>query len=141
MLIPDVNILVNAYRPEGVHHTLCRNWLQAALPGAEPLGLLDIVLVGFLRIVTNRRAFKTPSTIDEALEFANVLYNHSNCKRMGSSEAWWTHLTQLCAKLNANGNLLTDLHIAAIAINQSATVVTLDKDFESIPGLNLQMLE
>ena len=140
MLIPDVNVLVNAYRPDGVHHTLCRNWLQTALPGAEPLGLLDIVLVGFLRIATNRRAFKTPATIDEALEFANALYTHVNCKRMSSSEAWWTHLTRLCAELNASGNLLTDLHIAAIAINQNATVVTLDKDFERIPGLKLQML-
>lgn len=141
MLIPDVNILINAYRPEGAHHTLCRAWLQAALQGSERLSLIDIVLVGFLRIVTNRRAFKTPSTIAEALEFANALYTHSNCKRVGSSEAWWKHLTELSAKLNASGNLLTDLHIAAIAINQSATVVTLDKDLKNIPGLNLQLLE
>lgn len=141
MLIPDVNILINAYRPDGAQHALCRTWLQTALRGAERLGLIDIALVGFLRIVTNRRAFKTPSKIDEALEFASALYTQSNCTRIGSSEAWWRHLTQLSAALNASGNLLTDLHIAAVAIDHKGTVVTLDKDFKNIPGLNLQMLE
>ena len=62
----DLNILVFAFRPESPRHEEYRRWLDQARDGREPLGLIDAVAVGFLRVVTNRRIFRQPATVDQA---------------------------------------------------------------------------
>lgn len=69
MICPDVNVLVYAYRGDLKEHETFRRWLEVALDGPEPLGLADVVLTGFLRVVTNRRVFANPAPTTAALSF------------------------------------------------------------------------
>src|SRR5919106_2397427 len=67
MLIPDVNILVSAFKEGSPDHAAIRNWLETLVNGDETYGISDLVCSGFLRIVTNPRIFEPPSTLDEAM--------------------------------------------------------------------------
>ena len=133
MLIPDVNILVNAFRPDGGHHSLCRQWLQTALGGSEPIGLLDLVCSGFVRIVTNQRIFSTPASIKQALDFVDRLIEADAVELLSTDPDWWTQFAELCRQAEATGNLITDAHIAAAAKSTKAAVITLDSDFGKFP--------
>ena len=129
MLIPDVNVLVNAHRPEGAHHEICRGWLQQNLVATEPVGFLDLVCSGFVRIVTNPRIFKVPSATAEALTFVEELLEGSAAELLGTDNRWWLNFCKLCDSSGAGGNLITDAHIAAVAKSHSGTVISLDSDF------------
>ncbi|WP_420445511.1 hypothetical protein [Candidatus Poriferisodalis sp.] len=69
MILPDVNVLVYAYRADLDQNEVFRPWLEAALDRTEPIGLADVVLTGFLRVVTNRKAFANAATIQAAMSF------------------------------------------------------------------------
>lgn len=140
MLIPDVNILVNAYRPEGGHHALCHQWLSAALVGAETVGLLDLVCSGFVRIVTNHRIFSTPASIEQALSFVDLLVKTDATELLSPDPSWWEHFSSLCRNADASGNLITDAHIAAATKTVKGRIVTLDKDFRRFPAIKVDFL-
>lgn len=62
MVLPDVNVLVHAHREDSSDHDRCRAWLEAVASSDEPFALADVVLSGFLRVVTHPRVFSPPST-------------------------------------------------------------------------------
>jgi len=80
VLAPDVNVLVYAFREELPEHEACRRWLEAAVQADEAYGLFDLVLSGFLRIVTHPRVFKTQTPLDAALDFY--------CNKLGLRESF-----------------------------------------------------
>jgi hypothetical protein len=73
MMLPDVNVLVYAHREDSQHHAGCRAWVEAMVNGDESYGLSELVLSGFLRVVTHPRVFAEPSPLADALEFAEQL--------------------------------------------------------------------
>lgn len=74
------------------------------------------------------------------MSFANVLYTLNNSQRLGSSENWWRLFTDTAIKSNAKGNLLTDAHIAAVAMDVGGVVITLDRDFSKFKGVSVEFL-
>lgn len=79
MGLPDVNILIYAYRAELEAHTICREWLEATINGTEPFAMSTLVLSGFLRLVTHRKIFKTPVPLAEAITFIEAIQQSENC--------------------------------------------------------------
>jgi predicted nucleic acid-binding protein len=65
--MPDVNVLVYAHRADTDHHLAHAEWLTAIANGSEPFALSELVLQGFMRVVTSWWIFASPSTLDEAL--------------------------------------------------------------------------
>jgi toxin-antitoxin system PIN domain toxin len=139
MLIPDVNILVNAYRPDSLQHELCRSWLVRSISGKQPVGLLDIVCSGFVRICTNRRIFVEPASCADALAFVEVLWRSQATENIGTGPHWWACFATICRQTKAQGNLITDAHIAAVAAAANATVVTLDRDYQKFSDVQSRM--
>ncbi len=135
MLIADVNIFVNAHRPESPHHALDAAWLRQALAGAEPIGIADHVLASFVRVVTHRRVFTSPSTLGEALLFCSEVRSAPAAVRVGPGERHWELFTDLCQSVGAKGNAVPDAFLAALALEQGATWVTHDRGFARFPGL------
>ena len=136
MICPDVNVLVYAYRGDFDEHETFRTWLDTSLDGPEPLGLADTVLIGFLRVVTNRRIFENPAPTTAALSFVNAVRTAPTARRLQATEATWQQFEQFAARDSlVVGNLVPDAWIAALAISNGARVATADAGFARFEGL------
>lgn len=135
MLLPDVNVLVAAFRDDAPHHRECRAWLEAVVTGDESYAVADIVLSGFARVVTHPRVFTLPTPVEEALSFANVVREQPHCVTVSPGPRHWGIFQELCHGAQARGNLIPDAFLAALAIESGCELVTLDRDFSRFAGL------
>ena len=136
MLIPDVNVLVAAYRTDHEVHAIASSWLQSATSGVEVVGVTDSVLAAVVRIVTHPRVFRTPTPQARIFGQLDRLRERSQTVRPGRS--WWSIFSGLCDQASARGTLVADAAHAATAIEAGATWVTFDRDFARFPGLRWQ---
>lgn len=135
MVLPDVNILVYAYAENAPDHQRFRAWLEAMVDGDQMYGMADIVLSGFLRIVTNPRIFDPPSAIGTALAFAEGVRHTPNCVVLAPGARHWDIFARLCHESGARGNLVPDAYLAALAIESGSEWITTDGDYGRFPGL------
>lgn len=135
MLAPDVNVLVYAHREELPEHGACHEWLDATLRADVAFGVFDVVLSGFLRVVTHPRVFKTPTALDLALAFVNELRERPNCVLVPPGPRHWGIFERLCRESGAKGNIVADAYLAALAIESGCEWVTTDRDYSRFAGL------
>lgn len=136
MILPDVNVLVYAHREDAPNHAVFREWLEVVINRDQPYGMCDIVLSGFLRVVTHPRVFNPPSTIKQALAFADGVRNRPNCVLIEPGSRHWAMFARLCTAANAKGNLVPDAYLAALAIESGSEWITTDRDYSRFPGLS-----
>ena len=136
MLIPDVNVLVAAFRSDHEQHDVARSWLQSAAASVEPIGLTESVLAAVVRIVTNPRIFRTPTPAVQIFDELERLRAVGHVIRPGRT--WWSVFRRLCAESAARGPLVSDAAHAATAIEAGATWVTFDRGFARFAGLRWQ---
>ena len=103
--------------------------------GPLPVGLSDLVLSGFLRVVTHPRVFANPTPMERALEFAEALRSAPNRVRVEPGERHWEIFTRLCRDAGVRGNLVPDTWFAALAIESGSEWITTDRDYARFPGL------
>lgn len=135
MLLPDVNVLVYAHREDAPHHAPCRRWLEGLIDGDEAFGLSDLVLSGFVRVVTHPKVFTKPSPLADALEFTEQLRNRPQCMAIAPGRRHWGIFRALCEDAGTKGNLVSDAYLAAMAIEAGCEWVTTDRDFSRFKGL------
>lgn len=135
MVLVDVNILVYAYREEMPGHRAYLDWLRNRMESEQPYGLSDLVLSGFLRLVTHPKIFDPPSPLKSALQFANELRDQPNCAIVTPGPRHWEIFSRLCEAAGAAGNLIADAYLAALAIESGCELITADSDFARFPGL------
>jgi toxin-antitoxin system PIN domain toxin len=135
VILTDVNVLVYAYRTDAPQHQAYRDWLEQAVNGDEAYGLSDLVLSGFVRVVTHPRVFAPPSPIEDALQFANVLRDRPDCVRIAPGPRHWSIFVRLCRDAGVRGNLVPDAYLAALAIESGSEWITTDRDYSRFPGL------
>jgi hypothetical protein len=138
--LPDVNILVYAHRSEMEQHAVCLKWLEDKLNGDEKFAISELVLSGFLRLVTNHKIFKTPSSFNDAIKFINDMIESENCVIVRPSLRHWGIFTELCQTIDAKGNDIPDTYFAALAIESNCVWVSMDKDFKRFQGLEWRSL-
>jgi toxin-antitoxin system PIN domain toxin len=130
-----VNVLVYAHREDARDHARHRAWLEELVNSPQAFGVSDLVLSGFLRVVTHPRVFPTPTPMERALEFVEVLRSASNCVRVVPGERHWEIFADLCREAGARGNLVPDAWFAALAIESGSEWITTDRDYARFPGL------
>lgn len=135
MVLPDVNVLVYAHREDTEHHGACRGWLETVINGDEAYGVSELVLSGFLRVVTHPKVFSRPSAIADALAFAEQLRDRPNCVLIEPGARHWEIFRRLCTGHGVRGNLVPDAYLAALAIESGCEWVTTDRDFSRFTGL------
>ncbi|MGQ0815654.1 MAG: type II toxin-antitoxin system VapC family toxin [Gemmatimonadota bacterium] len=136
MVLCDVNVLVYAHRPDAKDHERYREWLEKLLSSPGPFGLSELVLSGFIRIVTNRRIFRTdPTPTKVALEFSSLLRSQPHCLIVRPGLRHWDIFAELCERTRARGNLVPDAYHAALAIESDCEWITTDRGFARFPGL------
>jgi toxin-antitoxin system PIN domain toxin len=138
MRLVDVNLLIYAHRREAPEHRASRDWLVEARRAVRPLAIADVVQAGFLRIVTNGRVFRDPTPFNIAVQFLDALMAGPAVRRVAPGERHWDLFLDLCRRGAAKGNLISDAWLAAIALEQGATLVTADRDFLRFPGVPLE---
>ena len=135
MQIPDVNVLIYAFRPDTPEHERFRVWLQLLAEGEEPFGLSELVCSGFVRVVTYAKVWNQPTPIDIALDFVETLRNRPNCIIISAGPRHWEIFSGLCRQLSLRGPTTADAYHAALAIESGSEWVTADRDFRRFPGL------
>ena len=135
MMLLDVNILVNAHRKDAPHHALLRGWLEDLINGDQAFGIADIVLSGFLRVVTHTAIFNPPSAMSAALDFCNEVRDQPHCVHISPGPRHWDIFTGLCRQSGVKGNLVPDAYLAALAIESGSEWITTDRDYSRFPKL------
>jgi toxin-antitoxin system PIN domain toxin len=135
LILVDVNVLVHAHREDAPRHSELRAWLQALIASDNAFALADLVLSGFLRVVTHPRVFAPPTPLDNALEFVKALRAQPNCVIVAPGDRHWPIFTRLCREVDARGNLVPDAYLAALAIESGCELVSTDRDFSRFPDL------
>jgi toxin-antitoxin system PIN domain toxin len=133
MQLPDVNVLIYAHREDAPEHDRYAAWLRALTASEEPFALSDLVLAGFLRIVTNPRIFDPPTPMETGIAFCQQLVHWPRASLIGPSRRHWDVFVNLCS--GVKGSLVADAYIAALAIEHGCELITTDGDFARFAGL------
>ncbi|HEX9368297.1 MAG TPA: type II toxin-antitoxin system VapC family toxin [Vicinamibacterales bacterium] len=128
-------MLVHAHRADSSQHELCRDWLRRTIAGDQAFALSELVLSSVIRIVTHARIFDPPSTIDEALAFANDLRGQERAVILAPGGRHWDVFSRLIREAGARANLVTDAYFAAIAIESGCELISTDGDYARFSDL------
>ncbi|WP_343602320.1 type II toxin-antitoxin system VapC family toxin [Mycobacterium sp.] len=135
MLLLDVNVCVHAIRHDSADHQAYRTWVEGVLTGDEPVAMSDLVLSGVIRLITNHRIFRQPSSTAEALDACRALRSAPAAIPLRPGQRHWEIFDSLCTGVGAKANTVPDAYHAALAIENGATWVTTDRAFARFPGL------
>jgi hypothetical protein len=135
MILPDVNVLLYAYDVDSRLHAAARQWWERTLAGPRPLGMAWATLLGFIRITTHRGIFENPWRPAEAIRAVKAWLDHPRVQVVTPGEQHGAILFRLLETLGTAGNLTTDAHLAALAIEYQAEVASTDTDFARFRGL------
>jgi toxin-antitoxin system PIN domain toxin len=135
VILVDSNLLLYAFDAGAKHHEAARSWLEGVLDSSEQVGFAWVTLLAFVRIGTNPNALSRALSIEEATDIVTSILQRPNAILLDPGERHWTLLHRLLVDAQARGDLVTDAHLAALAIEHGATVCTLDRDFAHFPGL------
>jgi len=135
MILFDVNVLVYAFREDADRHAEYNRWMNDLLNSDQPFGYSELVLSGFLRLVTHPRVFKTSTPLDKAWAALAQIRDQPNAVRISPQTHHWDIFAGLCKKVHAKGNIVPDAYLAALAIESGSEWITTDHDFSRFPGL------
>jgi toxin-antitoxin system PIN domain toxin len=135
VIIPDINLLIHAYNADSPLHSKARRWWEETLSDPAPVALPWVVILGFIRITTHPRVMANPLPVDTACAHAEAWLRQPQVFLLHPGDRHESHLFQLLRQLGSGGNLTTDAHLAALAIEHQAVLNSTDADFTRFPGL------
>lgn len=121
--------------PSTPMHAAYREWLEAALEADEAFGVSELVLSGFVRVVTHPRVFSPPETVESAFGFTDAVRGAANAVPVAPGVRHWGIFQRLCRESGVRGNLVPDAYLAALAVESGCEWVTTDRDYARFPGL------
>jgi toxin-antitoxin system PIN domain toxin len=140
MKLPDINVLVYAFRPSATQHAVARSWLEKTIADPGRFALSKLALAGVVRVLTNLRASTNPTPLADAFAFCDSLLAQPNCEIIEPGERHWDIFRDLCVATGTRGGDTTDAWYAALAIEWGCEWVTFDRDFLKFPGLKCTIL-
>lgn len=138
MKLVDANVLLYAVNEADGKHEAARRWLDGALGGTETIGFAWPVVLAFVRLSTRMGLFPRPLPVSAALEIAGGWLAQPNAVVPSPTTRHFDLLAGLLTGLGAGGNLVSDAHLAALALEHNATVITYDSDFARFGGVRWQ---
>lgn len=135
MIVPDVNLLLDAHFEDMREHRAALRWWYEVLEGRELVGIPWVVVSGFVRIATLPRAISHPLTTGRAIEAVSEWFMHPHVSPLNPGSRHLAILEEILDAAGVGGNLVTDAHIAALAIEYQAEVHSNDSDFGRFSGL------
>lgn len=136
MILVDTNLLIYAVNRNAPHHRAARRWLERTLSDTKAVGLPWVCLLAFLRLTTHPGIFARPLRSDQAIGFVESWLGQPFVEVVAPGEGHWPILRNLLRSTGAAGNLPSDAHVAALAIELGATVCSADHDFKRFAGVH-----
>lgn len=140
MFLLDANVVVAAFRGDHPHHRTARDWLEGVVTDAEPFAVPATVWTSFLRLVTHRRVFPVPTPRAEAFAFVDAVVGQPNHLPVNPGPRHLTLLRRVSDDADANGDLMPDAVLAAIAVEHRCVVATFDRDFARFTSVEHHLL-
>lgn len=141
MRIPDANVLMYAVNSASTHHQACRRWLDDALSGADTVGLAWVPLLAFIRLTTKVGLFPSPLTADAAMRQVTDWCGAPGAVVVHPTPRHPDILARLLTQVGTGGNLVNDAHLATLAIEHRARIVSYDNDFGRFDGVRWDTAE
>lgn len=141
MKLVDTNVLLHAVNADSPEHTVARASLEEGLSDDSGLGFAWLALVGFVRLATRRGILERPLDAEEALGVVDDWLAAPHARLLEATPRHWPILRRLLVGAGTAGNLSNDAHLAALAIEHAATLVSFDRDFERFSGLRFELLQ
>jgi toxin-antitoxin system PIN domain toxin len=135
VVVVDANVLLYAVDRASAHHERSLAWLETALAGTETVALAWVVLLAFVRIATSAVVFPTPMSAEQALDQVEAWLNAPAAIVAQPTPRHVGLLRGLLRDTGTAGNLTTDAHLAALALEHGADIVSFDRDFGRFPGI------
>jgi uncharacterized protein len=135
MILPDVNVLVHAHNADSGVHEQARRWWDACLAGVEGVGLAWVVILGLVRITTNRKVVARPLAVHDVMQRLQAWLALPHIHVALPSETHFTRLRAELERLGTAANLTTDAHLAVLAMERGYVLYSTDADFARFAGL------
>lgn len=141
MRTPDVNVLLYAVNQDSPHHVTACEWIESSFRRPEGIGFAWAAVLGFLRLSTRTGIFAEQLSIDSALGVVDAWLHHPSARLLNPTERHAGVLSRLLIGAGTGGNLVSDAHLAALAIEHNAELGTFDRDFDRFAGLRWTLLK
>ena len=135
MQVVDANVLLYAVNERSEQHLVAKGWLDQALSGRETVGFSWIALLAFIRLATHPAVFPTPLSIEDAATIVRAWLAQPTAVVVEPTGRHVDILEGLLSGLGTAGNLVNDAHLAAIAMEHGADIVSFDADFARFDGI------
>ena len=137
MMLLDANLLLYAVNADAPDHVRAKQWVEETFAGQRgPVLLSWFTLVAFVRIATNPKALANPFPLEEALRMVLDWLALPVVTTVAPGPDHAVHFASACRAANAKGNLVTDAHLAALALEHECALASCDVDSASFPGLH-----
>lgn len=140
MILPDVNILIHAVDADSHKNERIRTWWDQTLSEQAPVFLAWAVILGFVRTTTNPRILGAPLSIGDAAAYVDAWLGQSPVRIVSPQQGHWTLVKKLLQDAGTAGNLTTDAHLAALAIQWDCVLYSTDADFARFHGLKWKQM-
>ena len=138
MMLMDVNVLVYAHREDAKDHSAFRDWLESVINSNTAYGFSELVLSGFIRVVTHPEVFEKPSSLEVACAFAQQIRSAENAVCLAPGRNHWDLFLRCAQSIAAQGNDVPDAYHAALALEWDCDWLTADKGFRRFKGLRVR---
>ncbi len=135
MILPDLNLVIYAHNADAPHHATARAWWESLLNGSVPVAIPWAVALGFVRLMTHRAVLASPMSPAAAIGCVRRWFEQPNVQRIEPASLHLDVLERLLSVVGTAGNLTTDAHLAALAIEHQCELHSNDTDFGRFPGL------
>jgi toxin-antitoxin system PIN domain toxin len=135
VILVDANVLIYAIDADSPHHRSARRWLENALSGTTPIAFAWIVILAFLRLTTRSGILRKPLAPEDAMAFVDEWLAQPYVRTVSPGDGHWTILSKVLRDSGTAGNLTSDAHLAAIALELGASICSTDADFGRFPGV------
>jgi toxin-antitoxin system PIN domain toxin len=135
VVIPDINLLVFAYNEAAPAHVAARTWWEALMTGRDRIALPWAVVFGFVRVVTHQSVLESPLSPDAAMTIVREWFTPERVLSLDPGPRHLDIVETLFRATSVAGNLTTDTHLAALAIEHQCELHSNDADFGRFPGL------
>jgi len=135
MIIPDINLLIFVHNKDTQWHKPTYTWWESVIHGNELVGISWIVANGFIRIMTHPKVMERPLRTDTACEVVEEWFSFAHIQPLAPGPNHLTIFKRCLRDCGVGGNLVTDAHIAALAMEFNGTVYSNDRDFGRFQGL------